>query len=576
MEQPQLLSTSGLFENNLFKIPKYQRPYSWGKSEIEDLFKDIKELFMKNKDGQEREHFMATIVTLRLDNKSKKGKRFPQLQVVDGQQRLTTLSILLKTIALAFEKQNSNEFAKTINDLLVKNSSEDLIIINTNYDNQSIFFNYIKTGITPRSDFKAITTTEKNLVEAIKQANEFITRFTSTGNSLTELYETIAYSLKFLLHTLNDIKSVYTTFELLNSRGKPVEILDKCKSILMGRVAEMDSYENKLEQLNTYWANIFLEIGTLKINTEHIVRMAVTILDGKHTRTMRSSEESLDFFKNIEADFNTILTWHRTLQDITKKLAELAKNNKMKAILKIVQVKFLFVAVLLTDLEEKDKVSILQQVENVSFRTYGLAQLDSRYEKGKYIELAQKIIEETPEQNTLTLAEIKTELKLLGKGYEISKVIKKIANMDLYKTTNWREELRYFMYKYEEHLASRITGKKIDAKMWNIIWEGTADNSIEHIMPVNAPAKRDWLKATENIKKKDLPVLINRLGNLMLLTKKTNSTVRDKSFEKKKKIYKDQSNLLLVEKVCKKRSWNKKQIEEREKELLEAAKVIWK
>jgi len=96
LTRPEFYSLYELLTNRLFEIPDYQRTYSWGKKQRVDLFSDI--LKIKEKD---REHFMATIVCL---NKSKKqigGSRFDKLDLVDGQQRLTTLIILLKAVCLS-------------------------------------------------------------------------------------------------------------------------------------------------------------------------------------------------------------------------------------------------------------------------------------------------------------------------------------------------------------------------------------------------------------------------------------------------------------------------------------------
>ncbi len=62
MIEPKYQTLNGLFSDRVFRIPKYQRFYSWLKKQREDLFGDIRELAKK---GEDRHHFMATIVCFR-------------------------------------------------------------------------------------------------------------------------------------------------------------------------------------------------------------------------------------------------------------------------------------------------------------------------------------------------------------------------------------------------------------------------------------------------------------------------------------------------------------------------------
>ena len=93
--QPKLLTFAQLLEKRLFRIPRYQRAYSWQSSQRRDMFKDIKELMLKSRDS----HFMATVVGLYQCKVPIGSADYEKIEIVDGQQRLTTLVILLKIIA---------------------------------------------------------------------------------------------------------------------------------------------------------------------------------------------------------------------------------------------------------------------------------------------------------------------------------------------------------------------------------------------------------------------------------------------------------------------------------------------
>lgn len=97
--KPEFFTFDDLLQKRFFEIPNYQRAYSWLSKQREDLFKDISKILdWKDK---ERHHFLATIVCLNKRDQYKNvgTDEYRKYEVVDGQQRLTTLIILLKSIS---------------------------------------------------------------------------------------------------------------------------------------------------------------------------------------------------------------------------------------------------------------------------------------------------------------------------------------------------------------------------------------------------------------------------------------------------------------------------------------------
>ncbi len=87
----QLLTLPHIFENHLFTIPDYQRGYAWEKKQVEELLKDIEHLM--NDGVALRRHYTGTLVL------SREGVDAGKFHVVDGQQRLTTLVILMRILS---------------------------------------------------------------------------------------------------------------------------------------------------------------------------------------------------------------------------------------------------------------------------------------------------------------------------------------------------------------------------------------------------------------------------------------------------------------------------------------------
>ena len=126
--QPQYLSLNELLTGRLFRIPEYQHSYIWGARQREDLFGDISKIADSNDDDI---HFMATIVGLRREKREIMTDVHQVVEVVDGQQRVTTLILLLRAVANALNESDAVQ-RKTRNDLnetLVKPDKLSLLFL---------------------------------------------------------------------------------------------------------------------------------------------------------------------------------------------------------------------------------------------------------------------------------------------------------------------------------------------------------------------------------------------------------------------------------------------------------------
>lgn len=136
--QPQLFNLNNLLNGRLFRIPEYQRAYSWEKKQRDDLFGDIERVKASDED-----HFMATVVGLTRGKKQIIADQFAVVEIVDGQQRLTTLIILPKAIqrALNTEDKTEKKLSEELSELLVKGDDLNLPLLQTNHDS-SLYFTW--------------------------------------------------------------------------------------------------------------------------------------------------------------------------------------------------------------------------------------------------------------------------------------------------------------------------------------------------------------------------------------------------------------------------------------------------
>ncbi len=276
--QPIYLSMSTLLTARLFRIPEYQRSYSWQTKQRSDLFGDLRKLADA---GPNSEHFMAAIVGLRRKKIRIQADQFVLVEVVDGQQRLTTVAILLKALSKQLDRSEAvqSRLAEELDSLLVKRDETSLLLIQTNQDLSNIFSDYMRVGSYPPLD-QATTAADRNLVQAIEQCEAFVIEWKSrAAEGLIDLLEMLRNRLTLIFHEIDDEGLVYTVFEVLNSRGLDVTWFDKLKSLLMAIVFEAGGGNKAaiIDELHGIWREIYRTIGLKQILNKETVRFAGTL-----------------------------------------------------------------------------------------------------------------------------------------------------------------------------------------------------------------------------------------------------------------------------------------------------------
>ena len=552
--QPQYVNLETFFHKRLFRIPEYQRAYSWERKHRDDLFNDIKESYQaRNSDG----HFMSTVVCLLKDKISISTDEYDALEIVDGQQRVTTLILLFRAIFNNLDSSNKKEreIRNEIKHLLVKPDQVSLLLLQTNHDTNGYFARYVRKGNHPAPKI-AKTLADQALLTAMDDCEKFVVEWKADKGSLDSLVKHIKYRLRFILHEISDEKMVYTVFEVLNSRGLDVSWFDRLKSMLMAVIFE-NSTGNKdevLTEVREFWSQIYRIVGLRPGTSTEALRFAATlkcpIIPYRPLSEEVSAKQLRDQTEDSPEKVIEISEW---IKSVTKAVDHLMKDNTRNAVTKIVQARMVAVAVYLrSDLSKDEKIQILRTWENVTFRIYGLHGSDARKCVGDYVSLAWRIVNENPD-----FAEIMDSIPKLGEDYPLRE--------DTLRQTNcyegWEEELRYFFYRYEEYL-SRQAGQKFDNKQWIRIWEKSATDSIEHILPQSSNSRhRHWL------------------GNLMILPPGLNSGLKDKKPKDKAEDY-IKTGLLSAQKVGnyikKSGKWLRSDIIKRETHLIEWAMEEWK
>ena len=281
-----LFSVSNVGTQNIFEIPEYQRPYVWKKEHWETLFTDI----IDNDFG----YFVGAIICAKKENQGAfSSTRYTKYEVVDGQQRLTTLSIFLAAIYTLLHKYDEKilskkqkaSFEQIERQLAVEISDEKYLarVLPHNKDNIDDYLSILmetfpdtitKTTLSYKSSIK-----DKDGRRLIPKAYEYfkkcITEYAEGDKA--QYKDDVVEQINRIIEILNKVNSTQlviikadshssanTLFEALNNRGEPLTITDLIKNQLFAALkgehsGNFEKYRNAWEE--EIWQRVFMEDG---------------------------------------------------------------------------------------------------------------------------------------------------------------------------------------------------------------------------------------------------------------------------------------------------------------------------
>lgn len=216
--------------NKKYIVPRFQREYSWQKEEIEEFWDDITEQIkpQANKKVKNEEYFIGCIVLVGEDSK-------PEYLIVDGQQRLTTLTILLRAIVDRLLELNETAAANALYKNVIEGTDNDgkeyFKLVN---ESPKPFFQNELQALKPVKLNKPQTEEEELLASAFgflkKKIKEYKIKNLTDLECIKLLREQVLNHLKFILVTAKSEDDAYTIFETLNARGLSLTSVDLIKN----------------------------------------------------------------------------------------------------------------------------------------------------------------------------------------------------------------------------------------------------------------------------------------------------------------------------------------------------------
>lgn len=534
--------------DNKLTVPLYQRSYAWERTHVNDLYDDLLTAIRSAAD----EYFIGSVVI------SSGAERD---EVVDGQQRLATVSILLSAIRNHFVDEGDNQRAEDIQNgyLSSRDRRSQEVIPNLKLNNSDNNFFYNNIILHPPNKVQATKASHDRINDAFQIANDKIKAYVSTTNnpteSLLDLCDFIDRHLKIILVKVPNHANAFTIFETLNDRGLDLAISDLLKNYLLGQAGD------RLLEVQENWAKMY----SLLENTEN-EDLVVTFLrqywSSKYGLTrerdlykkiktkITSKQRAIDFSNNLEEGARIYVALIDTTNGFWNDYSMASKNHMATLnLFRMSQMRPLLLSII-TKFNRPETEKALKYLVSISARFLIYGGLGGGALEVQFSERAKEV---SNKQITST-----SELKI-----KFSKVVPSDAQFkEAFKNTTVSKQYlaRYYLMALEK-------SKRGEENPEFVPNADTSAVNLEHVLP-KAPDK-SWA-----IEQDTHRAFYKRLGNLAVMSSRLNSEIGNSSFKNKKEFY-SKSSFELTKELTKYDEWTIDSINHRQEILAEIAIKTW-
>ncbi len=538
--EPSNQTFKALMSNGVkYNVPRFQRDYSWGLAQWEDLWEDIESL-------DEEEHYMGYIV-LQRDEKDKNT-----FSIIDGQQRLITLSLLVLAAMHKIQKLvNDNQDAQN-NTLRLKGFRSDFIgslsrTTLTPYNkltlnrNNNEKFRFISKNLNPLIK-RNITKTNRSMSDCFEFFCKKITQ--NSGIDLVNFIEEITDSMLFTKIIVDDNLNAYKVFETLNARGVQLSTPDLLKNYLFSQVADNDIIDDtELDDMDIEWGNIISELGERNFtdfvryyHNAHYPLVTKKKLFANIRTQIQQTQAAQNYLTNL-SKYAPIYAALNNPADEFWHQPDYAEIKRYLNAFKLFNIKQPFV-LLLTAYDKFSAVEFIKLAKYLyifSIRYNVIAHHSPNELEKMYNALAIKI--STGELTRASHIKNQAAFKHL---YPNDKAFVAIFKYHTMPSRQSSKKIRFLLAQIENNLAHTNLN--------------TSDLTLEHITPYNITA--EWVDYYDGNYQQDT----DKLGNMVLLTPQENSDCGTQLFDKKRAIYQN-SHCKLAQKIAEYEQWDSATLE---------------
>lgn len=539
-----------------YKVPEFQRSYAWGIEEVTQLLDDLfyESHWLGNTSTTDIPYFLGSLVLAGRDKED-------EYLILDGQQRLVTISLLLNALQGRL-KETSFDEASSIRKYLeagrighkkspkLKLQPTDLELYKTLLENpkQGQVSKYGRSQLARA--MRAINT----------RLNQYATQALSKELSLLDLYSgmlsTLLYSVEFVIILSPSESDAFKLFETLNDRGLALNAADLIKNKIFAQCGEserdaaIDAWQNTIELvgeseivnfLRYFWMaseGFVRKRGLYDVFRRHLENMKGINKSTNSGLFALKIEEYARIYQHIADPNPKTSPWGEEAGEALRRLVNYRARSCRSALLACAFNKRRTVG---------DMVYLVAACESITVRHSIVGERNPNLLETMYAQLCAALREDSSSiQNILSRENLfdlpgDTEFQESFVGVELSNV-----------TTTWRE----ILVRLNSILGTGET--KV---------EGASKVHVEHILPQKPSAKA---LQEADLTPSEAEELIDKIGNLTLLLGKTNRQGSNKPFSAKKESY-EKSQITLNRWIAGKNRWGQSEIEERSQELAKLA-----
>lgn len=563
----ELQSLDTIFNSRVFRIPDYQRGFAWETRQLDDFWQDLDRL------GDQRNHYTGQLTFERVpegawkswdeDNWLIQGKGYKPFYVVDGQQRLTTAIILIKTLLDRIPNDGQLAFAEK-RDHVQKYLSQASAVSRAylfGYQKDNPSYEFLKTQILGDSS-NQFQGTETTYTANLSNAREFFRgKLKSVGTvQIERWFRALTQRFLFNVYELQEQLDVFVVFETMNNRGKPLSKLELLKNrlIYLSTLLPDSTMEEDRRALrrniNDAWKTVYEFLGREKgsplddddflrahwimyftYSRDEAGKFASFLLD-EHFTAERAGSGALtisEIQNYVSSVQSSARKWHAIhfperisgLSDKIRRCLERLDRLGRGAFEPLVM------AAMQAEAKDAELDALLKAAERFIFLVGRLCQRRADTGDSRFYRLAGEVF-----RGEKTLSEATDKIR--ERTEEFFSLEKATADMrDLFRRGEdgfygW-QGLRYFLFEYEQFLKEQA-GMNTSRLNWSDFTTSKKDHvTIEHIYPQN-PTSGEW-PGFDAKTKKERKVLRNSLGNMLALSQSRNSKLSNRPFSVKKK-----------------------------------------
>lgn len=560
------------FQNNYqYEIPFFQRAYVWKEDQWAPLYEHITAEVEAFKSGTRSEHFVGTIITKQLPQVS---FAVSPLQLVDGQQRLTTTAILLKALADTCSGDLPNLRSSLLNYLCFKDTQGATHFRIKHSRADTPFFDKVMKAESPDD----VTPEDNRIIEAYRF---FVGQFAPLSDADRELYaNVILQRLPLIAMFLGENDDEQEIFDTINSLGVRLSVAELLKNYIFRDDALKPEYvqlwssefEDDDDDLK-FWTREKTAGRVKRTNHELLLYTVLIIETGKEVRMDKLFAEYKGYMKPMDtaakrAFLERLKAHAETYRQFPgyEDLNEIAFGELEKRAFHVIEyLETTTVYPLLLFLYDRiadvpDRLRALSLIEN-----YLVRRLVSKLTSKNYNRLFIQIMQDLKSKPAVDAEAL--ESVLLSYTDDSSRFP---TDQEFQK--GFRSA--YLYNKYAQEVLFIIALSHLNPRLTDRHRLSTESYSVEHMMPKEWREHWKVTGMTEE-QKADRDWTLKTMGNLTLVTGSMNSTLRNSAWSKKRKKLREHSSLKVTVDYLDLENWDEGTIAGRADDLAIKAKEVW-